>query len=386
MTWLAGFAALLACVGVGQALAGWWAVRRFRAAPPPPMPLGALGQLPGITVLKPLHGDEALLEAALASLCMQDYPQFQVVFGVHGPADPALAVVRRLQARFAGCDIAVVVDATRHGRNGKVSNLINMLPSARHDVLVIADSDVHAAPDYLRQVVAALAQPGTGLVTTLYTGLAAEPNLAGWLGASGITHGFLPGALLARDMGRQDCLGATMALRRETLAAIGGLPALADHLADDAVLGRKVGALGLAVRLASTVPATTVAETGLGDLLRHELRWARTIRALVPWAFLLSGVQYKLAWAALAMLLSGFAPWSVAIFLAVWAASAAVARGIDAELVTGTVAAGARPTAAPLGLLPLRDVLSLVVLLAAFMGREVRWRGQVMRAERAAGT
>jgi ceramide glucosyltransferase len=380
MTWLAVFAALLACFGMGQALAGWWAVRRFRAAVPPPLPLGSLGQLPGVTVLKPLHGDEALLEAALASICAQDYPRFQVVFGVHGPADPALAVVRRLQARFAGGDIAVVVDASRHGRNGKISNLINMLPAARHDVLVIADSDVHAAPDYLRQIVASLAQPGTGLVTTLYTGLAAEPNLTGWLGASGITHGFLPGALLARDLGRQDCLGATMALRRDTLAAIGGLPALVDELADDAVLGRKVAALGLAVRLAATVPATTVTETRLSDLLRHELRWARTIRALVPWAFMASALQYKLAWAGLAMLLSGGASWSVALFLAIWAASAMVARGIDAALPMP------RAAPAPLGLLPLRDVLSLGVLLAAFMGREVRWRGQVLRAERAART
>lgn len=377
MAWLAVFAGLLACAGMGQALAGWWAVRRFRVAAPPPMPPG---RLPGVTVLKPLHGDEALLEPALASICAQDYPRYQVVFGVHGPADPALAVVQRLQARFTGCEITVVVDATRHGCNGKISNLINMLPAARHDLLVIADSDVHAAPDYLRQVVAALAQPGTGLVTTLYTGLAAAPGLAGSLGASGITHGFLPGALLARDLGRQDCLGATMALRRETLAAIGGLSVLADHLADDAVLGRKVTALGLAVRLAATVPATTVAETGLGELLRHELRWARTIRALVPWAFLASGLQYKLAWAGLAMLLSGGATWAVVLFLAIWAASAVVARGIDAALVTG-----ARATPAPLGLLPLRDVLSLAVLVAAFMGREVRWRGQVLRAERAAG-
>ncbi len=384
MNWLAVFAALLACLGVGQTLAGWWAVRRFRAAAPPP--LGPLGQLPGVTVLKPLHGDEVLLEAALASICAQDYPRFQVVFGVQGSADPALAVVRRLQARFAEVDIAVVVDATRHGRNGKVSNLINMLPAARHDVLVIADSDVHAAPDYLRQLVAALTQPGTGLVTTLYTGLAAAPSLVGWLGASGITHGFLPGALLARDLGRQDCLGATMALRRETLAAIGGLPALADHLADDAVLGRKVAGLGLAVRLAATVPATTVAETGLGDLLRHELRWARTIRALVPWAFMASALQYKLAWAGLAMLLSGGAAWALALFLAIWAASAVVVRGIDAALAPPGLLTGVRATPAPLGLLPLRDVLSLAVLVAAFMGREVRWRGQALRAERAAGT
>ena len=104
-----------------------------------------------MTVLKPLYGDEPLLEEALASLCAQDYPAFQVVFGVQSAADPALAVLHRLRARFPALDMAVVIDPARHGSNHKVSNLINMLPSARHDVLVVADSDVHAPPGYLRQ-------------------------------------------------------------------------------------------------------------------------------------------------------------------------------------------------------------------------------------------
>ena len=124
-----------------------------------------------MTVLKPLHGDEPLLEEALASVCRQDYPAWQVVFGVQDAADTALPVVRRLQARFPDCDIAVVVDPTPHGPNRKVANLINMLPAAKHDVLVIADSDVHVAPDWLRRLVAALEGPGMGLVTTVYTGL-----------------------------------------------------------------------------------------------------------------------------------------------------------------------------------------------------------------------
>ena len=125
-----------------------------------------------VTVLKPLHGDEPLLEEALASVCRQDYPAWQVVFGVQDAADTALPVVRRLQARFPDCDIAVVVDPTPHGPNRKVANLINMLPAAKHDVLVIADSDVHVAPDWLRRLVAALEGPGVGVVTTVYTGLA----------------------------------------------------------------------------------------------------------------------------------------------------------------------------------------------------------------------
>jgi len=377
MGWLAIGAAVLVSLGVGQAVAGWWALRHFLAAPGPLPPQ----RRPGVTILKPLYGDEPLLEAALATACAQDYPQFQVVFGLHGASDTALAVVQRLRARFPACDIAVVVNPARHGSNGKISNLMNMLPAARHDVLVIADSDVHAAPDYLDDIVATLALPGTGLVTSLYTGLAASAALAGRLGATAITHGFLPGVLLARALGRQDCLGATMALRRDTLVAIGGLAALADDLADDNALGRKVQALGQAVRLAVSIPATTVPETELDALVRHELRWARTIRALVPRQFALSGLQYPLAWAALAVVVSAAASWSVLLFLAAWAVRAAVARGID-------VALAGRPgvvTPAPLLLLPLRDLLSLAVLLAAYAGWEVEWRGQAMRAGASAG-
>ena len=168
LTW---FAIVLTLAGLGLTEAGAALVHRFRAQPRP-VPHG----LPGISVLKPLYGDEPLLEQALASACEQDYPRFQVVFGVQNPADAALAAVRRVQERFPACDIAVVVDDSAPGSNRKVANLTNMLPVARHDVLVIADSDVHADPDYLHRLAAALEQPGTGLATTLYVGRPAAPT------------------------------------------------------------------------------------------------------------------------------------------------------------------------------------------------------------------
>jgi len=361
--------AACACLGLLQALAGWLAVRRFAAAPAPlPAPQ------PPVTILKPLHGAEPLLEQALESVCTQRYPSYQVVFGVQHPADPALAVARRLRARYPGNDIAIVVDATAHGENRKVGNLINMLTAARHEVLVIADSDVACAPDFLEHVTATLQTPGTGLVTTLYAARAATRTLAGRLGASWITHSFLPGALLARWLGRQDSLGATMTLRRDTLAAIGGLAALADHLADDHRLGVLVRQRGLAVRLAQTVPVTTVPETMVAALFRHELRWARTIRTLVPGQFTLSALQYPLFWAALALVLWP-APRTLALFAAAWAIRAAAAVGIDRALRLTALA-----TPAPIWLLPLRDLMSMVVLLASYASDRVEWRGQVLRA------
>ncbi|HVB69737.1 MAG TPA: bacteriohopanetetrol glucosamine biosynthesis glycosyltransferase HpnI [Acetobacteraceae bacterium] len=438
----AGIAAVLAGVGVVQALAGALLAGRFAAAAPSPGERDRIGarvargdpitrtatlsrgagrgdDQPAITILKPLHGDEPLLEQALASVCAQDYAEFQVVFGVQDAADTALPVVARVRARFPACDIAVVVDPAGHGANGKVGNLINMLPRAKHDVLAIADSDLHVQPDYLVRLAETLGEPGTGLVTTLYSGLPAANRLTQRLGATQITHYFLPGALLARAMGRQDCLGATMLLRRATLGRIGGLQALADHLADDQVLGRRVAALGLAVRLAPTVPATTVPEMRLRDLLRHELRWARTIRALEPAAFAASVLQYPLFWAVLAVPLSDGGAWSFGVFFLAWVGRALAAIWVDRALEPflvppagyssprldvggwgeGEAAAGpgelrledgmnladasAQGLAfpCPVWLLPLRELISVGVMLASYAGRQVEWRGRHLTAD-----
>ena len=374
---LAVIAALVAASGLMQTLVGTVLAWRFCRRPAPAASDTAeSGALPAVTVLKPLFGAEPMLEQALASLCRQDYPAFQIVFGVQDARDPAIAVVRRLQARFPACQISLCVDGRPHGRNRKVANLMNMFALARHDVLVIADSDVHASPDYLRRLVATLGQPGVGLATTLYAGLPATGGMVGALGATAITHSFLLGVLSARALGRQDCLGATMALRRETLADIGGLRALVQHIADDHALGELVRARGLRVALADTVPGTTVPEDTFDALLRHELRWSRTIRAVAPVGFVLSAIQYPLAWAALAVPLSGAEAWSCALFLGAWAVRAMLARATDALL--GLAPMGLA-SAAPIWLLPLRDIMSIGVMLAACAGNTIEWRGYVLR-------
>ena len=375
---LAALTGLLACVGVLQALFASRLVVRFSRSPRLPP-----AELPPITVLKPLYGDEPLLEDALATLCTQDYPAYQIIFGVQRADDPAIAVVRRLQHRFPSADILFVFDPAYHGRNRKVGNLINMVRAARHDVVVIADSDVHARPDYLVRLVAALGAPGVGLVTTLYAGLPASSSLAAALGATQITHVFLPSAVLARFIGRRDCLGATMCLRRANLEAIGGLHALVDHLADDNVLGRRVAALGLEVALADTVPLTTVPESGLAALFRHELRWARTIRALEPAGFAASVLQYPLFWALLALLFSGFAAWSLALFVVIWLLRALAALSVDQALATDWQGDDKATLAfsCPVWLLPLRDTLSVVVMLASYGSRHVEWRGFALHAD-----
>ena len=373
---LASVCMVLAALGALQSFAGLLVLRRFigrgtaRTASQPP-----------VTVLKPVYGDEALLEAAIESFCTQDYPCFQLVIGAQDVSDPALAVARRLAARHKAVDISIVVNPALHGPNRKISNLINMFPAAKYDLLVFADSDLHVRPDYLAQVVTTLTSPGTGLVTTICAGEAAVPGIAAALGATHISHSFLPAALLAVALGRQDCLGNTMALRRETLARIGGLEALVDHLADDNVLGSLVLRQGLAVRLAATLPVVTVQERTLRALWQHELRWARTIRALVPRAYAASILQYPCFWALLAVAASGGEIRPVALLAAVWLARLLVAGAID-QVVRPWRARPARPV--PAWLFALRDVMSAAEIIAAFANDEVVWRGHRMRADRGA--
>ncbi len=369
LTWLA---VLLTAAGLVVVAAGAVAVRRFAAAAPRPT-----RRRPAVTVMKPLCGEEPLLEAALASICRQDYPAFQVVFGVQDEDDPALLAVQRVRRRFPACDIAVTVNATLHGLNRKVSNLINMMPEARHDVLVFSDSDLHVPPDYLDRIVARLEQPRTGLVTSLCVGLPTAAGPAARLGATGISHLFLPGALLSRALGREDCLGTTMALRRGTLARVGGLQSLVRHLADDNVLAQRVRQLGLQVGLAGTVPMTAVPEASLRALWQHEMRWARTIRALEPALFTTSVLQYPLFWGACACVLAQGEAWSVGLFGAAWAVRALAASSISRWLRQGW-----RPAiAVPFWLLPLRDALSVSQVVASYLGARVVWRGHVMQAD-----
>ncbi|MBW4022658.1 MAG: glycosyltransferase [Proteobacteria bacterium] len=366
MTLLADATAVFAGAGLLQAGIAVEALKRFNRHPRP-----QIRERPPVTILKPLKGDEPLLEAALASFCIQSYPDYQIVFGVQDHADPAIAVVERVRALFPERDIALVVDETRHGGNGKVANLINMWPAAKHDIIVLADSDVHVTPQFLERMVASLAEPGVGAVTTLYAGLPTGRGMAARFGAAQINHIFLPGVVLGRMLGRQDCLGAALALRRETFIRIGGLPALLPHLADDAALGHLVQRLGLRVALAPSLVVTTVSEETLPDLFGHELRWARTIRALEPLTYATTLLQYPVFWALVTIALAAGQIWALIFAAAVWALRALVARSMARQLDRGAFSGW---------LLPLREILSIIVLLASYLGNRVVWRGSSMAA------
>ncbi len=374
--------ALLGCM---QALAGAMMMGRFRrqvhAQQDPSRRLDA--ELPPISVLKPLHGDEPMLEEALLGFITQDYPTLQIVFGVQSAADPAIAVVQKLKRRFPDRDLQLVINPTPHGPNRKVGNLINMLPHAVHDLLVISDSDIHVAPDYLRQVAASFtSNQAVGLVTTLYHGIPASRSLTRRLAAGQINHNFMPGVLLSRLLGRQDCLGSTMALHRDTLDAIGGLPMLSAHVADDSVLGKLVRGQGRTIAIAPSLTATTNGESSASALFAHELRWGRTVRAVEPLGYALSAVQFPLFWSSLAVLAAPEAAWSWMLFAAIWALRAATAARIDQLIARiGPQGASARhgTDTLPFLLLLLRDWVSAIVMAASFTGSRVSWRGQRLR-------
>ena len=354
---------LLKLAGLGilyLALAGALFGRIARRRDPAP------AELPSVTILKPLHGAEPDLRANLASFVEQDYPgAVQIVFGLASPADPAAAIVRELQAAYSDRDLVLVIDRRQHGTNRKVSNLVNMAERSRHEVVVLADSDMRVAPDYLRGLVAALARPGTGAVTCLYHGLPAA-TLPSRLMALGIDTQFLPGVAMGVGLGiGNPCMGSTIALRQDTLEEIGGFRALSGELADDHALGAKVRALGLRVEVAPFTVGHTCPDTALGELWDQELRWARTIRQVEPLGHAGSVLAHPLLFA-----LAGFAAWPGLVSAGV--VTLAIAARIGVCLAAERAFGLKRHS---YWLVPVRDVLSFGVFVASFVGRGVSWRG-----------
>jgi ceramide glucosyltransferase len=350
-----------AVLGCGYAVFAAWAARGFAREQ-----IAAAESYPAVTILKPLHGNEPNLYANLARFCIQDYPApVQIVFGVHDAADPAIAVVRRLIAAYPDRDLALVIAARQHGTNYKVSNLISMNAEARHDVLVISDSDIVVEADYLKSVTASLERRGVGLVTCLYRGAGAGGAWA-QLAAAAIDYHFLPSVLVGLKLGlAEPCFGSTIAIRKKTLALIGGFEAVAEQLADDYALGTLVRRAGLTVAIPATVVAHDCTQKSALDLFRQELRWARTIRAVDPLGFAGLAITHAVPLALLGVAFGGLTPAATIVI-------AALACRLILQVELDRVFA-LRDDFYWAG--PLRDVLSFVVFVASFLGRGVEWRG-----------
>jgi ceramide glucosyltransferase len=322
---------------------------------------------PAVTILKPLNGAEPGLFENLASFCAQDYSApFQILCGVQDSQDSAVATVEQLKNSFPERDVRLVVDATPHGVNLKMTNLINMAPHARHDCLVLSDSDIGVDPRYLAEVAAALDGSEVGGATCLYHGVAAA-GFWSRLSALAINAHFLPNVLAGLRTGlAKPCFGSTIALTRSRLAEIGGLEAFADRLADDYAIGDALRARGLQIATPDMLVAHSCSESSFFELWRHELRWARTIRSVDPWGYAGSFVTHPLAWSLLAMAAGSLGPGALAAALALFCRIAVL------QAVTRNF--GLAPP--PYWLTPIRDLLSFAVFAWSFCGRDLSWRGR----------
>jgi ceramide glucosyltransferase len=324
-----------------------------------------------VTLLKPLCGAESSLEANLASFCVQNYKgSVEMVCGVQDPVDPAVSVVQNLSGKFPTTPIALSVAPRLSAGNPKISNVLNMFPLAKHDIVVLSDSDMQVGPDYVRDIVATLQQPGVGLVTCLYRGRAVG-GFWSRLAVAAVDQHFLPSVLVGLRFGlAQPCFGSTIALRRETLERIGGFEAYADTLADDYAIGDAVRRLGLEVAIPPFTIGHTFADSSLGELLAHELRWARTICLVDPIGYAGSLLTHPLPFALAALPLSGFSAigW---IILAVTLASRLFVP-IQVERLPGG-------SGSSLWLVPVRDLVSFAVFVLSYLPGTVSWRGHRYR-------
>jgi ceramide glucosyltransferase len=350
------------------AYSGWdfFTRRRGEDAPSPDW-------MPAVTMLKPLKGLDPQLYENLSTFCRQDYPRFQIVFGVADRQDPAVAVVRTLQRAHPTLDIELIIDGRLYGTNDKVSNLINMYRSAKHDVLVLSDGDIRVPLDYLRRVVAPLRDQRIGLVTCMYRAVAADSDLPTLLWCSTINALLTPQILGARKVEKPTyAFGATLALRRSTLEAIHGFEEIANMLADDYQLGNRIASHGLQLWLSECVVDTVLALGSWRSLFHHLVRRARTNRSHRPIGYFFTVLTQGLLWAIVNAVAAGFGVFALSAFL------------LTIGIRLGTAAYVGRRLRVHLGmaevfLVLLTDLLQMSVWVGGFLGNSVWWSGRRFR-------
>jgi ceramide glucosyltransferase len=366
-TVIAGVCCALATAGAAYFVIAIWSAKRWQRERRE-RPRSSF--TPPVSILRSLKGLDPHMYLAFRSHCLLDYDEYEVLFGVSDADEPALKLVKKLQEEFPMRQLRVVHCPQVLGPNGKVSNLAQMLPQARYKHIVINDSDIVVPRDYLRSVMAPLAQPGAGMVTALYRGIAGE-TLGSRLEALGLSADFMGGVLVARTLqGIRFALGGTIASTKSVLAAIGGLETLAAYLSDDYELGSRTAAAGYRVELADTVVETAVPDYNFRDFWTHQIRWARTVKACRPAEYFGLIVGFAFIWAAFAVLAAPRAWWTWLAFGVV-----AIARLASAVVVGRNVMDDPQVTR-DLWLVPLRDLVALAVWIVSFAGNQVEWRGQ----------
>jgi len=363
----------LAFAGLGYYLLALWSARAFARNLRRSLP----ASYPPVSILKPVKGLDPEMYASFASHCLQDYPgEYEILFGVSGLDDEAVAAIERLQAEFPTRDIRLLLCPAKLGANGKVSNLAQMLPQVRYEHVLINDSDIKVSPRYLRRIMAqfeAPLQPGgrVGMVTAPYRGRS-HNTIGSRMEALGIATDFMAGVLTARHLERgiHFGLGSTLAVSREALDAIGGLAPLVDYLADDYELGARVARAGYEVALSGEVVETSVPPYSFRHFLAHQLRWARSTRDSRKLGYAGLAFTYGLPWALLNVACSGASLASIALFSITLAARVALALAVGGGIL------GDRRVVWDLWLLLPRDLVALGIWVWSYSGNTVAWRGE----------
>jgi ceramide glucosyltransferase len=339
---------------------------------PPGLPLasGPPRRPAPLSILKPIHGRDPHFYQAIVSHASQKYPEFEILFGVSDPLDPALEDIRRLQREFPRRRIEIVVapmTAPTAAPNAKVGVLAELARRARYPLLLVNDSDIAVGPGYLLAVTAPLDNPEIGLVTCLYR--ARADSWASRCEALGIATEFAPGVLVARLLGVAEfALGSTMVFRAESLRRIGGFEAIANYLADDYQLGLRISRLGYRIEFAPVVVETDLGAVRWAQTWRHQLRWSRTIRVSRPSGYYGYVVTHATPWALVAM---AGGQW--------WAAWLALGVRMLAGVLVGAVILKDRNVLRDFWLMPLRDLFGFAVWVAGLFGHTVQWRDRELR-------
>jgi ceramide glucosyltransferase len=327
---------------------------------------------PPVTILKPICGLDSYTYENFASFCQQDYPKYQMIFGVSAHEDPVIEVVEKIIQQFPDVDIHLVVSAQIIGANLKVSNLANALVAAKHEILIIADSDIRVGKDYLQRVIQPLKNPKVGVVTCMYRSLA-----NGWvatLEAIVTATDFHAGVLASNQLeGTKFACGSTIAIRQEVLKTIGGFEAIADYLADDFQLGYLADEKGYKVVLSDYVVDHVLAITTITDAIRRQIRWARCIRVSRPWGYLGLFFTYgTVASLCLLMATKGSIVAWIALVIT-WVMRLIMGWIVGVNILNDPIAKKFW------WVVPLGDLIHFGIWCYGFLGSTIEWRGRQLK-------
>jgi ceramide glucosyltransferase len=324
---------------------------------------------PPLTILKPLCGLDNETYTNLASFCHQYYPQYQIVFGVRQLTDPSIELVEKLIHQFPDVDISLVVKDEIIGANLKVSNLANTITAAKHDLIIIADSDIRVGTDYLQRVIQPLQNQNVGVVTCLYRSSA--QGIAAILEAIGTATHFQPGVLVSKQLEEiRFAFGSTIVIRKIVLEKIGGFAAVADYLADDFQLGYLSTKAGYRVILSDYIVEHVLAKSTLSDSINRQIRWARCIRVSRPWGYMGLIFTFGIVSSLLFLITSSGSILSWIALLITWVMRLLMAWVVGVKLLNDEV------TKKFFWIIPLWDLVHFFIWCYGFVGSNIEWRGE----------